>query len=240
MTRELSTRQEFTSCPIPHHLRNLPVEGRGFPVPHVADWSDESAEANERRGDQRFAHLDLRHLGCPYPDVVTLDPKGTQGKGAPRIAKQNPVRSRECIEHRICSICGRKASPEETLAFIGARRPDGHMLLTEPGMHKRCAAFVVFACPGINNEPGLIVVESRTYEIVPECFYVQVVDGEERHIPARLGTWVPFPDGYLLGFRVMPPDDAPSWPLAEWREANEHLLDNSGKRKPKRRRVATS
>lgn len=235
MTRELSTRQEFKSCPIPHHLRNLPTDKRGFPVPHVAEWTDEAPEANDRRDDRRFAIEDFRDIGSPYAQVVVIDPAGHQGTGAPRLAKLHPRRSRECILKRICSICGRKASPEETLAFIGSRRTDGHLLLSEPGMHRRCAAFAVIACPGINREPLVIVAESPTYEIVPECFRVQMVDGQEKHIPARLGEWVPRTEGYLWGLRVMPPDDAPSWPLAEWRAANERLLDASGKRKPRRR-----
>lgn len=242
MTRELSTRQEFTSCPIPHHLRNLPTDRRGFPVPHVAEWTDEGPEATERRGDQRFSYADFRDLGCPYPEVVIIDPKGgQQGKGAPRLAKLHPARSRECMIKRICSICGRKASPEETLAFIGTRRSDGHLILSEPGMHKRCAAFAVFACPGINREPLVIVAESVTYEIIPESFLVQVdEDGQEQHIPVRLGNWVPRTEGYLSKLMVLVPDEAPSWPIAQWREANEHLLDSSGKRKRKAKRAPSA
>lgn len=236
MTRELSDRQKFTSCPVPHHLRNLPTDRRGFPVPHVAEWTSETPDATDRRGDSRFAIEDFRDIGCPYPEVVTIDPQGGhQGEGAPRLAKLSPARSRECVIKRICSICGRKASPEETLAFIGTRRSDGHLILSEPGMHKRCAAFAVFACPGINREPLVIVAESVTYEIVPESFLVKVDDeGEEQHVALRLGNWAPYPDGYLSKLMVLVPDKAPSWPIAEWREANAHLLEQSGRRKAKR------
>lgn len=234
MTRELSTRQEFTSGPVPHHLRKLPTDARGFPVPYVSEWTDENPEANMRRGDERFIFLDLRDVGSPFPEVVTLDPKGTQGVGAPKLARLHPRRARECLLQRLCSICGLKASPDETLAFIGTRRPDDRMILSEPGMHRRCAAFAVHACPGINREPLVLVAESRTYAVVPESYFVKTVDGEERHIPARLGEWVAWPDGYLRSLMVLVPKDAPTWPLAEWRDANAHLADQSGKRKAKR------
>jgi hypothetical protein len=234
MTRELSTRQGFTSGPIPRHLQRLPLDPRGFPVPHVSEWTDENPEANERRGDIRFGLVDFRDLGCPYAEVLTLFPKGEQGKGAPRLAKLHPVRQRECLLKRICSVCGQKASPDETLAFIGVPRPDGRMILSEPGMHRRCTAFAVFACPGINRDPAIVVAESRSFTIIPESYLVELVDGEEQHTAAPLGEWVPRPYGYLRGLMVLVPAAAPTQPLAAWRDANAHLLDSSGRKKARR------
>lgn len=233
MTRELSTRQEFTSGPIPRHLRRLLVEVRGFPVPYVAEWTDEGPDANLRRDDVRFARLDLREWGSPYESVVVLDPKGEQGKGAARLARLHPGRQRECLLRRLCQVCGLKADPKETLVFVGGLRKDGLVAFREPGMHRRCAAFALFACPGINRS-DVVVIESVTYEILPSSMYVNVdAQGEEDHIPARLGEWLPERVGFLAGLWAKLPDDVPVLDRDEWRADHEHLLDLSGKRRPR-------
>jgi hypothetical protein len=227
---ELSTMTKCT-VPVPKFLRHLPTDKRGFPVPYVSEWHDESGEANMRRvadGTQVGGRFEkARIAGSPWP-VTLLSPSGTKGKGAPRLASLHPIRQRECVLKRKCQVCGRSIKPSSTCLLVGGERHevDGKTLFgfREPPLHPRCAVFALYACPGINRAE-VVVSEQRDYDIVP---YSQRItqhykDGSVDTEPV-IG-FVPYDQGYVEYLLAVPRADAlVHLDPATFRASRLHLL----------------
>lgn len=258
--RPLSTLAAHLSGPVPAYLKHLPTDKRGFPVPHVADWQDESPAASSRRraaSGEDDSSVDV-HAAEPTPPpdskiidttrwggharTIALWPTGEQGKGAPRLAVLNPARQLQCMTERRCQVCSRLIGTSERIVFMGgntATQPaDTPVTFREPPLHRKCAVYALFACPGINMAP-IFVIEADGYALYPDAqFVVRGARDENGDVVTvnRYDRW-PLPnEGFITGAVAVPLDGTVFKP-AEYREANAALLDTKPKpQKGKRRR----
>src|SRR5689334_17701532 len=79
--------------PIPKRMNRLPRERRGFPVPHVAEWTSEAGVILPPPIHPRFGAM-----------VVTT---GRQGEGEPTLGQMSPMRQRRAMLETRCQVCDR-------------------------------------------------------------------------------------------------------------------------------------
>ena len=217
--RPLSTLAGYCSGARPGFLKHLPVDKRGFPVPWVSDWT--GSKDPDLHGRPGFAQADLWAVGCPWPTVTVLEPRGKPGTGAPMLAVLHPSRQRTCMLDRKCQVCGKRVNATEKAYLAGgaALVAEG---FREPPMHLRCAVFSLFACPGINRA-DMVVAEAYGYELRPLSTRVDLQAGTETEIRG----WLRPTEGYLTFLLAVPAADghvhlnAPAF-----RDAHAHLLGN--------------
>jgi hypothetical protein len=201
---------------IPKHLAKSPQDKRGFPVPHVSEWSDESMQTNLERGSRRFAKT---VVGPSQFEITVMAPEGEQGKGSPKLASLQPIRQRDCVLNRRCQVCGKPIDVKSVVVFVGGEYADAPvkgsdetrtvLAFREPPLHKRCAVFALFACPGINTGQA-VVVECRDYKVLP--FSKRLLSNEpddDGIYPVETAwEWLPADAGYLEYVLAVPADDA--------------------------------
>jgi hypothetical protein len=85
-------------------------------------------------------HLKLDSRGYPIPFFVPII------DGAPNFKLLDERKQLECIEKRLCPICGKKLFKDYSYVITG---PLGYnnKVVTDPPMHRECAEFSLKACP---------------------------------------------------------------------------------------------
>lgn len=140
------------SCPVPHRLRDVPLERNGYPVPWVSDWTGTSDVPSDYRpvpGHPEWGDYNATEAGI--------------GEGHALAGLLHSARQIRAMVQRLCGVCGRHVNGRAIL--IG-----GPNLVTqgfhEPPVHRDCARYAIQACPGINRGHP-VVVEARTYDLIP-------------------------------------------------------------------------
>ncbi|GAA1370355.1 hypothetical protein [Catellatospora chokoriensis] len=87
----------------------------------------------------QLAHLPtLGGLAVPWITATTPD-------GRHRLGAIDQVRSRQCLTHRLCQVCGKPH--QGRIVFAMRERDLARMISPEPGMDPVCAAYTSTACP---------------------------------------------------------------------------------------------
>jgi hypothetical protein len=81
--------------------------------------------------------------GLPVPFTVFWK------DGAPDFRIIDEQRKRQCLENRLCGICGQRINGP--LAFIGGESSITHRLFIDPPMHSACARWAAQVCPYLSN-----------------------------------------------------------------------------------------
>lgn len=143
---------------IPDHLSELPVR-RGFPVPYVAEWTDEAVTYIEYEPE----------LGLPV-----VKTRGRQGVGQPVFGKMNPTRQRECVMRRHCQVCHHHLESHGWFVVhwvskdpLGPLVPD-EPIIDEPPLCAPCARFSLEVCPGLTRDiqvgSGMLVYFASSWD----------------------------------------------------------------------------
>lgn len=103
---------------------------------------------NAEQWPPEVAHLPVcPHRELPIPFIAEV---GTDGSGHFTILDER--RKQECLEHRLCAMCGLRMDKE--IAFLGdpvSLEADGFWI--EPPVHERCAELAVGGlCPYMSRE----------------------------------------------------------------------------------------
>jgi hypothetical protein len=118
-----------------------------------------------------LAHLPT-HRGLPVPFVQAVF------NGVPDFRTVDPNKSIQCIEEKLCAICGRKLG--EKSYFIGGPRSKASRLFTDPPMHQKCAEFASQTCPFVSGRKS----DYSDRPINPEI--VKVEEMVSTHRPAQM------------------------------------------------------
>jgi hypothetical protein len=70
--------------------------------------------------------------------------------GKPDFRVTDIERVVECVENRLCGICGKGLL--DYVWFIGGEKTVEYRLFTDPPMHQICAEYVAVTCPYVNGE----------------------------------------------------------------------------------------
>lgn len=89
---------------------------------------------------KELAHLKVDERGYPIPFFVT------KRDGKPDFVLLNTKRQDDCIEGKLCPICGKKLYKDYQYVITG---PIGlkNRYISDPPMHRICAEFSMQACP---------------------------------------------------------------------------------------------
>ncbi len=101
------------------------------------------------------------HLtGAVMPPAIAALPKDARGYPIPYFASYDgsrprfdildPARVVDCVERRLCGICGRKLAA--LCWYIGGPKTLAARLSADPPMHFDCAQFAITACPHLTFE----------------------------------------------------------------------------------------
>lgn len=89
---------------------------------------------------KELSHLKIDERGYPIPFFVT------NRNGKPDFVLLNTERQMQCVEKKLCPICGLKLYKDYSYVITG---PLGlkNCMVTDPPMHRVCAEFSLRACP---------------------------------------------------------------------------------------------
>jgi hypothetical protein len=89
-----------------------------------------------------LAHLPVHHgLPVPFSQAWIND--------APDFRAVDPNKTVQCVQEKLCAICGRKLG-EHSYFACGPRSKASH-LFTDPPMHKPCVEFAAQICPFLSG-----------------------------------------------------------------------------------------
>lgn len=89
---------------------------------------------------KELSHLKLDERGYPIPFFVSFR------DGKPDFRLLDPKKQSQCIEHGVCSICGKKLT-KGAYFFLGGPLTLKNTVSSDPPMHRVCAEFSLAACP---------------------------------------------------------------------------------------------
>lgn len=149
----------MTTATVPEHLKRLPTDRRGLPVPWIAAWS------SEHWAVARFDPLVSRQA---------LFTAGRHGRGTPCFDVMNEPRQREAVMRGWCQVCRARLArdrrtgiitgylPASTLAEGVAHTDDGTPVTAEPLLCGLCATYVVDHCCVLakRGDPGILAVSA--------------------------------------------------------------------------------
>jgi hypothetical protein len=70
--------------------------------------------------------------------------------GKPDFRVIDPARSRQCVEEKLCAICGRRLG--EYCYLIGGPKSKETHMFTDAPMHEPCVTFVSRTCPFVSGK----------------------------------------------------------------------------------------
>jgi hypothetical protein len=89
-----------------------------------------------------LSHLPV-HQGLPVPFMQAWF------DGKPDFRAVDPVKTIQCVQERLCAICGRRLG--EKSYFICGERSRESGLFTDPPMHKQCSEYAAETCPFVSG-----------------------------------------------------------------------------------------
>ncbi|MER6853770.1 hypothetical protein AB0A81_40260 [Streptomyces flaveolus] len=150
---------------MPPPVAQLPRNSAGRPVPGNVTWyepGDDGAIPVTRNAELGG------HITCPC----------TPGNGTPRFGEQCPVRQRQFMMRRQCSLCTREIEPTAQLVFIGEANARYYL---EPPLHPRCASYALQTCPVLHAAGEHIEVAlTHTYTLGEDRITAVTADGTLR------------------------------------------------------------
>ncbi|MFF2620114.1 hypothetical protein [Kitasatospora sp. NPDC058046] len=76
------------------------------------------------------------------------------------------------MDERRCQLCGRRIKPRVRAVFLaGVSGTDGPALVSEPPLHRACAAYAIQVCPHLilgHRNGSLYVAEAEEYLLLEE------------------------------------------------------------------------
>lgn len=94
-----------------------------------------------------LAHLKIDERGYPIPFFVPI----IDGKPNFRFVSQE--KQMECMEKKLCGICGKKLNRDYQY-FVSGPLGAKNGVSSDPPMHRVCAEFSLRACPHLYNQPA--------------------------------------------------------------------------------------
>lgn len=115
----------------------------------------------------RMAARPKTEEGYPVPFVNYVYPNGVADL---RVLSQERVN--QCVDQKLCGICGQSLSPE--VVFVGGEVSCLNKHFADPAMHEDCARYAVQVCPylacqnyhhtknvaPLHDQPGTVFVEN--------------------------------------------------------------------------------
>lgn len=90
-----------------------------------------------------LSHLKVNGAGYPIPYFVAYN------NGVPDFRLLDARKQLLCIEHKTCSICGKKLF-KGAYYFIGGPMGYTNKISTDPPMHRQCAEYSLNTCPHLH------------------------------------------------------------------------------------------
>lgn len=89
---------------------------------------------------KELSHLKIDERGYPIPFFVPIV------DGKPNFRYLDERRQLECIERRLCGICGKKLY-KDFQYFLSGPKGLYNQVASDPPMHRVCAEFAIISCP---------------------------------------------------------------------------------------------
>lgn len=117
---------------------------------------------NKTNVPAHLAHLPT-YRGLPVPYVVLID-----NDGNPHFRINNIDKENECIEKKLCHICGKPLLKE--FWFIGGHLSAFHPrgAFNDPPVHKLCGLYALTTCPYMVNSNYKAADEAGTIQLAKE------------------------------------------------------------------------
>lgn len=143
----------------------------------------------------RMSHLKIWR-GFPVTYVTQVS-----SSGEPDFRVLDFVRAYECMQWRLCAICGGEIPRDQWACFIGGDQCVSRRIFTDPAMHIECAYYSAQVCPYLANTRRTYAAGETKTAKAGEVATMFIVENER---PARMGLYkcrkykvLRFPDGQV-------------------------------------------